>query len=244
MPEPGWVSYGPCVRLCGGTPVGISMLDRIDAAALEARGHAAHQGDHRQFAGQSRPAACSRRPRSRRVLAFARNATISGSCSTRSIATCSTQGDFPNPQRLPGGQERVFVIDSLSKTFGMTGWRLGYLLTPPGLSKTDPEIHPALDLLRAGLRPGRRHRGARRSTTSWCRAIARCSARGSKPRRDGCRRCPASTLQRAAGDVLSVPVGRGPGRRSRQALARRDRRRDRAGLLIRCVAARDICAFL
>ena len=28
------------------------------------------------------------------------------------------------------------MIDSLSKTFGMTGWRLGYLLTPPGLSKT------------------------------------------------------------------------------------------------------------
>jgi len=23
VPEPGWVSYGPCVRLCGGTPVGI-----------------------------------------------------------------------------------------------------------------------------------------------------------------------------------------------------------------------------
>ena len=30
----------------------------------------------------------------------------------------------------------MFVIDSLSKTFGMTGWRLGYLATPPGLSKT------------------------------------------------------------------------------------------------------------
>ena len=28
------------------------------------------------------------------------------------------------------------MIDSLSKTFGMTGWRLGYLALPPGLSKT------------------------------------------------------------------------------------------------------------
>ena len=26
VPEPGWVSYGPCVKLAGGTPVGISML--------------------------------------------------------------------------------------------------------------------------------------------------------------------------------------------------------------------------
>src|SRR3954466_6858179 len=34
VPEPGWVSYGPCVRLCGGTPVALPMLDRIDADAL------------------------------------------------------------------------------------------------------------------------------------------------------------------------------------------------------------------
>src|SRR6266849_5816639 len=35
VPEPGWVSYGPCVKLCGGTPVGISMLDRIDEPTLQ-----------------------------------------------------------------------------------------------------------------------------------------------------------------------------------------------------------------
>src|SRR5215472_6650566 len=29
------VSYGPCVQLCGGVPIGISMLDRIDEATLE-----------------------------------------------------------------------------------------------------------------------------------------------------------------------------------------------------------------
>ncbi|MGB7259018.1 MAG: aminotransferase class I/II-fold pyridoxal phosphate-dependent enzyme, partial [Pseudolabrys sp.] len=36
IPQPGWVSYGPCVRLCGGTPVPLPMLDRIDPAAVEA----------------------------------------------------------------------------------------------------------------------------------------------------------------------------------------------------------------
>ncbi|MEJ1975814.1 MAG: aminotransferase class I/II-fold pyridoxal phosphate-dependent enzyme [Acetobacteraceae bacterium] len=36
VPEPGWVSYGPCVRLCGGVPVALPMLDSIDPARMEA----------------------------------------------------------------------------------------------------------------------------------------------------------------------------------------------------------------
>ena len=34
VPEPGWVSYGPCVRLCGGVPVAVPMLDRLDPRPL------------------------------------------------------------------------------------------------------------------------------------------------------------------------------------------------------------------
>ena len=52
VPEPGWVSYGPCVRLCGGMPVALSMLDRSTPRAARAPRLAAHQGAHRQFAGQ------------------------------------------------------------------------------------------------------------------------------------------------------------------------------------------------
>ena len=44
-------------------------------------------------------------------------------------------GTFPYPQALAGGFERTLVVDSLSKSFGMTGWRLGYLALPPGMAK-------------------------------------------------------------------------------------------------------------
>ena len=44
-------------------------------------------------------------------------------------------GKFPYPQALGGGFERTLVVDSLSKSFGMTGWRLGYLALPPGMAK-------------------------------------------------------------------------------------------------------------
>jgi aspartate/methionine/tyrosine aminotransferase len=134
VPEPGWVSYGPCVRLCGGTPVGISMLDRIDAAALEAvvspRTKAMIINSPVNPTGRVFSAA-----EIETVLAFARKHDL-WILFDQVYSDLLYEGDFPNPQRLAGGQERVFVIDSLSKTFGMTGWRLGYLLTPPGLAKT------------------------------------------------------------------------------------------------------------
>ena len=34
---------------------------------------------------------------------------------------------------LPGMAERTIVLDSFSKTFAMTGWRLGYAIVPPSL---------------------------------------------------------------------------------------------------------------
>ena len=34
---------------------------------------------------------------------------------------------------LPGMAERTIVLDGFSKTFAMTGWRLGYAIVPPSL---------------------------------------------------------------------------------------------------------------
>jgi aspartate aminotransferase len=44
-------------------------------------------------------------------------------------------GPVDFPQSLPHAFERTMVVDSLSKSFGMTGWRLGYLAMPPGVAK-------------------------------------------------------------------------------------------------------------
>jgi aspartate/methionine/tyrosine aminotransferase len=134
VPEPGWVSYGPCVRLAGGTPVGISMLDRIDEAMLERvvtpRTKAIIVNSPVNPTGRVFSAA-----EIASVLAFAERHDL-WILFDQVYCDLLYTGEFPNPQRLPGGRERVLVIDSLSKTFGMTGWRLGYLALPAGLSKT------------------------------------------------------------------------------------------------------------
>ena len=134
VPEPGWVSYGPCVQLCGGVPVGISMLDRIDEATLE-----------RAVSPRAKAIIINSPVNpTGRVLSAAEIADVLAFAERHDLWILFDQvycdllygGEFPTPARLPGGPARVMVIDSLSKTFGMTGWRLGYLALPTGLSKS------------------------------------------------------------------------------------------------------------
>jgi arginine:pyruvate transaminase len=42
-------------------------------------------------------------------------------------------GDHVSPRALPGMAERTLVINSMSKSHGMTGWRIGWLTGPKAL---------------------------------------------------------------------------------------------------------------
>jgi aspartate aminotransferase len=49
-------------------------------------------------------------------------------------------GEYMSMLRYPGMIERTVIIDGFSKSFAMTGWRLGYAVAPP-------EVTPALALM-------------------------------------------------------------------------------------------------
>jgi len=49
-------------------------------------------------------------------------------------------GEYLSMLRYPGMAERTLIIDGFSKSFAMTGWRLGYTLAPP-------EVVPALIMM-------------------------------------------------------------------------------------------------
>jgi len=49
-------------------------------------------------------------------------------------------GEYMSMLRYPGMEERTLIIDGFSKSFAMTGWRLGYTVAPP-------EVVPALAML-------------------------------------------------------------------------------------------------
>jgi aspartate aminotransferase len=133
VPQPGWVSYGPCVRLCYGSPVAVPMLDRLNldaiAAAITERTRALILNSPvnptgRVLSESELAAAIALAKRHDLWIVFDQ------------VYSDLTYGEkFPYPQALAGGFERILVVDSLSKSFGMTGWRLGYLALPPGMAK-------------------------------------------------------------------------------------------------------------
>src|SRR5580698_7793146 len=49
-------------------------------------------------------------------------------------------GEYVSLMHYPGMEERTLIIDGFSKSFAMTGWRLGYTVAPP-------RIVPALNML-------------------------------------------------------------------------------------------------
>jgi aspartate/methionine/tyrosine aminotransferase len=49
-------------------------------------------------------------------------------------------GEYVSMMSYPGMEERTLVLDGFSKSFAMTGWRLGYVVAPP-------HIVPALEML-------------------------------------------------------------------------------------------------
>ncbi len=48
------------------------------------------------------------------------------------------------PAALPGLRERTITISGLSKTYSVTGWRLGYCIAPPEISQAIRKVHDFL----------------------------------------------------------------------------------------------------
>ena len=51
------------------------------------------------------------------------------------------EGDFRPIRTLPGMAERTVVVNGFSKTYAMTGWRLGYACGPAPIIKIMTKIH-------------------------------------------------------------------------------------------------------
>ena len=45
---------------------------------------------------------------------------------------------------LPGMRERSILVNSMSKTYSVTGWRVGWVLAPPDLTDSIRKVHDFL----------------------------------------------------------------------------------------------------
>ncbi len=58
---------------------------------------------------------------------------------------------------LDGMRERTVVVNSLSKTYSVTGWRVGYCIAPPDITNAIRKVH---DFLTVGAANPLQHAGA------------------------------------------------------------------------------------
>jgi aspartate/methionine/tyrosine aminotransferase len=122
-----------CVRLCGGKPIALPMLDRIDPQAIEA----AITPSTRAIILNSPVNPTGR------ILPKGELEAVVDIVQKHNLwlifdqvyADLTYDHPIAFPQAIGAGRDRTLVVDSLSKSFGMTGWRLGYLAVPSGVGK-------------------------------------------------------------------------------------------------------------
>ncbi len=143
IPQPSYVSYEPCVIMAGGRPVIIELQekDEFKLTADEIRN------------------ACTDRTKVL-VLPFPNNPT--GSILTREelaplvdviiekdlfvisdeiYSELTYDGKHVSIAEFPGMKERTIVINGFSKSYAMTGWRLGYACGPENIIKQMTKLH-------------------------------------------------------------------------------------------------------
>ena len=133
LPSPTWVSYGPMISLLGGRAVEVPLDPRenfaLDAARLEA----------------------AVTPRTRAILVNSPNNPTGRMLTPSEIDAIATVADRHDLTVLadeiyeyiryggrthlslaawPGCQERTVTVNGFSKSYAMTGWRLGYVAGP------------------------------------------------------------------------------------------------------------------
>src|SRR3989337_2375246 len=137
MPDPGWVSYDPMVRLAGARPVAVPAADEDGfvltpdalAKAITPRSKAVIVNSPSNPAGSVFPQETFR--------------GIADLCKDHDLSLISDEiyekilydGKHVSPASLDGMFERTVTVHGFLKTYAMTGWRVGWLVAEKSLVK-------------------------------------------------------------------------------------------------------------
>ncbi len=137
IPDPGWVSYGPMVVLAGAKPVPVRAADE--------RGFVPSADDLVELIT----------PRTRMILLNSPSnpaGSVYPRATMKAIADLAEdydlvvlsdeiyekilyEGEHVSPASLDGMFDRTVTVNGFSKTYAMTGWRLGWLVAPKAIFK-------------------------------------------------------------------------------------------------------------
>ena len=137
FPDPGWVSYAPMVHLAGGRPVPVAAAED---AKFELRAEALQEAITPRT-----KAIVINSPSNPAGSVYSRD-TLKGLCdlvTDRDLFLISDEiyekilyeGKHYSPASFDGMFERTITVHGFSKTYAMTGWRLGWLAAEKSLVK-------------------------------------------------------------------------------------------------------------
>jgi len=134
-PDPGFPIYASCIRFAGGTPVPIPLR--------EENGFRLDPGELASLVTPRTRVVLINSPHNPTGSALSREdiERICEVCLSHGLSLMSDEpyrrilyeGEFCSPLSVPGMAERTLVIDGFSKTYAMTGWRLGFGIGPADL---------------------------------------------------------------------------------------------------------------
>ncbi|MDR1492414.1 MAG: pyridoxal phosphate-dependent aminotransferase [Planctomycetaceae bacterium] len=144
IPAPYWVSYAELVKLTGAVPVVVQTEESNDFKIKPEQLAAAITPQTRMFllCSPSNPTGCVYSPDELKTLAeiVVKNdlMVLSDEIYDQLIYSGVAFASFPT--LLPDLHERTILINGVSKTYAMTGWRIGWSISPPDVAKKIGEL--------------------------------------------------------------------------------------------------------
>lgn len=143
VPDPGYVSYFPCVQLAGGTPVAVPCSQEngfiLTPEALEKAITPKTKALVMPYPNNPTGGIMTKEQLEAIVPVIQKHDLLV--ISDEIYAELTYGGRHVSVASLPGMKERTVVIGGFSKSFAMTGWRLGFICSPPEIDAAVLKIH-------------------------------------------------------------------------------------------------------
>lgn len=143
IPQPSYVSYTPCTILAGGVPVPIRLEEkdrfRLTREKLEEKITAKTKILILPF--PNNPTGSIMEAQDLIEIARVVEAHDLFVISDEIYSELTYQGQHCTIAAFPGMKERTVLINGFSKSYAMTGWRLGYACAPEGILSQMLKIH-------------------------------------------------------------------------------------------------------
>jgi len=129
IPQPAWVSYAQQVRLCHAAPVFVPPMTPVET-------YPRYFTPRTKLLILNNPNNPSGRIFSRCELAMLSELAAARGCTVladEAYADFAPPGAFHSIAALARASGCFIICNSISKTFGLSGWRIGYAIAPPDL---------------------------------------------------------------------------------------------------------------